>query len=70
MNAWTLALGNLQSTTPKPATAVQRAYQAGRCQWCGDPLPQGHRKFCSYECTRSHHNFSRPTTRTGRKAKP
>lgn len=64
MNAWTLALGNVQrSATP----ATQRVYQAGLCQWCGVALPSNRSKFCGPDCTRRYHNFKRPTTRAGRK---
>lgn len=65
MNAWTLALGNVQRAAVR-TKATQRVYQAGLCQWCGSVLPSGRSKFCSPDCTRRYHNFSRPTTRLGR----
>lgn len=67
MNAWTLALGNVERAAASRGTATQRVYQAGMCQWCGTVLPSNRSKFCGPDCTSRHHNIMRATTRAGRK---
>lgn len=65
MNAWTLALNNcIAPEGPPPPQYVSR----GKCAYCGHPLPEERRKYCTAECMRTHHNLQRCTTRAGRKA--
>ena len=58
-------LDQIEGETARRGTQAARA-TLNRCQFCGDPIPQGQdvqghggRKWCSERCRRDHRTFDR-----------